>query len=94
MENPTVSQSGLGMVDWAIILVYAFATIGRGYYYSRKQKDVREYFVGSGKMNPMLVGVSLFATLLSTISYLMPTIARRPALQCDASYPGVKSLVE
>ena len=81
MDNPTVSQSGLGTVDWAIILVYAFATIGLGYYYSRKQKDVREYFVGSGRMNPLLVGVSLFATLLSTISYLAvpgETINRGP----------------
>ncbi len=38
MDNPTVSQSGLGAVDWAIILVYAATTIGLGYYYSRKQK--------------------------------------------------------
>ncbi|MBL7649457.1 MAG: sodium/solute symporter [Candidatus Hydrogenedentes bacterium] len=29
-----------------------------------------EYFVGSGAMNPFLIGVSLFATLLSTITYL------------------------
>ncbi|MEO1997157.1 MAG: sodium/solute symporter [Planctomycetaceae bacterium] len=29
-----------------------------------------EYFTGSGAMNPLLIGVSLFATLLSTISYL------------------------
>ena len=81
MDNPTISQSGLGAVDWAIILVYAATTIGLGYYYSRKQKDVREYFVGSGRMNPLLVGVSLFATLLSTISYMAvpgETINRGP----------------
>ncbi len=81
IDDSTVSQSGLGAVDWTIILVYASATIGLGYYYSRKQRDVREYFVGSGKMNPMLVGVSLFATLLSTISYMAvpgETINRGP----------------
>lgn len=70
MENPTVGQSGLGTLDWAIIFVYAAATIALGYYYSLRQKDVSEYFIGSGRMNPLLVGVSLFATLLSTISYL------------------------
>ena len=57
-------------IDWIILLVYALSTIGLGWYYSRKQETSSEYFVGSGKMNPILIGVSLFATLLSTISYL------------------------
>ena len=81
MDNSAVMEDGLGAVNWTIILVYASATIGLGYYYSRKQKDIREYFVGSGKMNPLLVGVSLFATLLSTISYMAvpgETINRGP----------------
>ena len=69
-EAGALPQAGLGVLDWIIILVYASATIGLGYYYSRKQKNIKEYFVGSGSMNPLLVGVSLFATLLSTISYL------------------------
>ena len=83
MENPTVGQIGLGTLDWAIIFVYAAATIGLGYYYSLKQRDVREYFMGSGRMNPLLVGVSLFATLLSTISYLAvpgEVISKGPAI--------------
>ena len=65
-----MGQPGLGTLDWIIILIYASSIIGLGYYYSRKQKNIREYFVGSGKMNPVLVGISLFATLLSTISYM------------------------
>ncbi|MCA9078450.1 MAG: sodium/solute symporter [Planctomycetaceae bacterium] len=77
-----IAQSGgLAVIDWAIIVVYASATIGLGYYYSRQQSSTEEYFVGSGKMNPFLVGVSLFATLLSTISYLsMPgeSLAKGP----------------
>lgn len=64
------STAGLTVIDWAIIAVYGIATIALGWYYSRRQKSTREYFVGTGRMNPWLVGVSLFATLLSTISYL------------------------
>ena len=66
-ESPV---SGLAPIDWAIIAVYAMSTLGLGWYYSRRQRTTQEYFVGGGKMNPILVGVSLFATLLSTISYL------------------------
>lgn len=63
-------HNGLHWIDWLIIFVYAVATILLGWLYSRRQRSTEEYFVGSGKMNPLFVGVSLFATLLSTISYL------------------------
>jgi SSS family solute:Na+ symporter len=69
--KPEIEKSaGLRVIDWLIIAVYGCGTIGLGLYYSRRQKSTEEYFVGSGSMNPILVGVSLFATLLSTISYL------------------------
>lgn len=64
------SPSGLQIVDWLIIGVYAFSTIGLGWYYGRRQRSTQEYFVGSGNMPWFLIGVSLFATLLSTITYL------------------------
>lgn len=60
----------MAIVDWIILIVYAVSTIGLGWYFGRKQRNTSEYFVGSGKMNAALIGVSLFATLLSTISYL------------------------
>lgn len=74
-------RSGLALIDWIIVALYATGTIWLGYHFSRKQESTEEYFVGSGSMNPILIGVSLFATLLSTISYLsMPgeTIGKGP----------------
>lgn len=62
-------RTGLTGLDWAIVAVYAASTLVLGWYYSRRQTSTSEYFVGSGHMNPLLIGVSLFATLLSTISY-------------------------
>ena len=75
--------TGLSWIDWMVIVVYASSTIALGWYYSRKQKDSREYFIGSGSLNPVLVGVSLFATHLSTISYLSvpgETISKGPIM--------------
>lgn len=63
-------NDGLHWIDWLIIGAYIVATIALGWYYSRRQSSTQEYFIGSGNMNPLLIGVSLFATLLSTISYL------------------------
>lgn len=93
-----IAQSGgLAVIDWGIIVVYASATIGLGYYYSRKQSSTEEYFIGSGNMNPFLVGVSLFATLLSTISYLsMPgeSLGKGPAnLAINLALPFVWAIV-
>ena len=78
-----MEQTGLSWIDWTVIVVYASATIALGWYYSRRQKDSREYFIGSGSLNPILVGVSLFATHLSTISYLSvpgETISKGPIM--------------
>ena len=44
--------------------------LGIGWYYNRRQQNVDEYFVGNRSMNSYLIGISLFATLFSTISYL------------------------
>lgn len=63
-------QAGLHVVDWVLIVIYSAAVIAVGVVHSRKQKDSGEYYTGDGNMSPMLIGVSLFVTLLSTISYL------------------------
>lgn len=66
----SVSQGGIVALDWFMIALYVAGTIGLGAYYAKRQKTRDEYFTGGGNMNPLLIGVSLFATLLSTISYL------------------------
>ena len=61
---------GLGAVDWCVIVLYALFMVGVGLYYSRRQTSTEEYFLASRNMSSTLVGISMFATLLSTISYL------------------------
>ena len=61
---------GLHWIDGVIIAAYACGMIVFGFCYTRRQRSTSEFFTGGGAMNPLLIGVSLFATLLSTISYL------------------------
>lgn len=63
-------SDGLHWLDWSVIALYAFVLIGLGWWYSRKHKDTEDYFLGGGEMKPFIVGISLFVTLLSTISYI------------------------
>ena len=60
----------LNVIDGAVVASYALGMLGLGWYYNRLQTNTNEYFVGNGRMNPIVIGISLFATLLSTISYL------------------------
>jgi len=63
-------EYSLAWGDWAIVIFYLLGMLGIGYYFSRKNKNAKDYYLGGGKMNPVAVGLSLFATLLSSLSYL------------------------
>ncbi|TWT60783.1 Sodium/glucose cotransporter [Rubinisphaera italica] len=93
----TAAASGLTVADWIIIAIYALGTLALGWHLGRKQANTKEYFTGSGGMNSFLIGVSLFATLLSTISYLsLPgeAIGKGPAFVVNLiGYPIVYALV-
>src|SRR4051812_45300218 len=58
-------------LDFIVIGVYAAAMLAIGRYYSRQTSNSEEYLLGGRKMNPFMIGVSLFAALTSTLSYLM-----------------------
>lgn len=62
--------NGLHAIDWILIFCYASGMVALGWYYGRRQRDTDEYYTGNRSMNPALIGISLFATLMSTISYL------------------------
>lgn len=90
-------SSGLATIDWVIVGLYAATTLGLGWWYGRTQTSIKEYFIGSGRMNPVLIGVSLFASLLSTITYLSipgETMGKGPVFLTNyLAYPFVFFIV-
>lgn len=60
----------LKTLDFVVIAVYAMGMLFIGWWSSRRQKTTEEYFVASRGVGSMVVGISMIATLLSTISYL------------------------
>ncbi len=87
----------LSAIDWSVIGAYALGMLAVGIYYSRKSKTTDEYLLGGRTMSSWSVGLSLFATLLSTISYLaVPSemIHRGPMILFGiASYPFIIAVV-
>lgn len=63
--------TGLMWPDWVIIIGYVAVCLGLGWHYSRRKANRGDYFIAATThIHPGLIGISLFATLLSTISYL------------------------
>ena len=61
---------GLQWLDWTVISLYGLFMVSVGLWCSRRQNTTEEYFLASRNMNPIIIGISMFATLLSTITYL------------------------
>lgn len=71
-QGETVETLGRGLSpwDWAVVAVYVSAMVSVGVFYSRRTTTSEEYYLGGRTMRPSMVGLSLFASLISTISYL------------------------
>jgi solute:Na+ symporter, SSS family len=83
-------------LDWLVLAAYGLGMIGVGWYYSRSS-SVEDYLLGGREMKPWAVGISLFATLMSTLTYLaMPgeMIQHGPMILCGfLSYPLIYLIV-
>src|SRR5499427_1153395 len=64
-------QTSLHPLDIVIIVLYLAMLAGVGIYFSRRQKNLDEYFLAKQSMAWLPVGLSLMAALDSAIDYLM-----------------------
>ena len=81
--NP--DQTTLGSLDWIVIIVYGIGMLLVGFYFSRINKNSDDYMLGGRQMTSWQVGLSLFATMFSAVSYLsMPgeMIKHGPMIWC------------
>ena len=60
----------MGVLDTAILFAYLALMVAIGIYANRRQKDVDDYFVAGRNASSVIVGISMIATLFSTISFL------------------------
>src|SRR5688572_30560633 len=65
-----ISHGGLQLLDYLAVVGYMLVTVAIVYWSSRRQKDTEDFFLGGRRMPWFAVGLSIMATLLSTITYL------------------------
>lgn len=60
----------MSVLDWLVLAAFGVVTVGLGVFYARQNKNAEDYLLGGRRMSPIMLGLSLFATLVSTLSYL------------------------
>jgi len=59
-----------GWLAWGMVGLYFAVVCGMAVYFIRKEKNTESYFHGGGKIPWYVAGMSIFATMLSSISFL------------------------
>ena len=60
----------LSFLDILVISIYFIIISGLGYYYSKRQKNTKDFFKGGERIPPWAAGLSLFGTALSPITFM------------------------
>ncbi len=63
-------MQGFTTIDFGILVIYLIAVLFAGLHFSKKEMKGKEFFKGDGTIPWWVTSVSIFATLLSPISFL------------------------
>lgn len=58
------------ILDLAVFLIYMLATVGFGISFSFRKRTAQDFTVGGGRLPTWAIGMSIFATYVSSISFL------------------------
>ena len=77
-----MDSGALKTADWLIVAAYMVFVIWLGVRFSRRQSTSRHFFLGGGRLPGWAVGMSMFATIISSWAFLaLPGKAFRNDLQ-------------
>lgn len=65
-----VLEPNFGIVNWSVLILYLFAMLYLGYYFMKKESSSDRFFKGGGNIPWWVAGVSIFATMLSAITFM------------------------
>jgi solute:Na+ symporter, SSS family len=60
----------LGLLDYIVIASYFALVLGVGFFFLKRQKSTRDYFIANRRIPGWAMGIALIATLISNITFL------------------------
>ena len=65
-----VMRPSFGWLNWSVLIAYLVAMVALGYYFMRREGDADDFFKGGGRIPWWAAGISIYATMLSAITYM------------------------
>ena len=59
-----------GLANWTVLILYLVAMLGMGIYFMRRENGAEDFFKGGGRIPWWAAGISIYATMLSAITYM------------------------
>jgi SSS family solute:Na+ symporter len=63
-------MNNIHWIDLGIVLISVLLTVFVGIYFAKRQSSSDNYFAGSKKIPSWAIGLSIFATLISSVTFL------------------------
>ena len=64
------NNKSFGWLNWTILVLYLCAMLLMGFYFMRKENGADDFFKGGGRIPWWAAGISIYATMLSAITYM------------------------
>ncbi len=64
------SQQQFGWLNWTILIAYLLLMLLLGFYFMKKERGGNDFFKGGGRIPWWAAGISIYATMLSAITYM------------------------
>jgi solute:Na+ symporter, SSS family len=86
--------SALAGWDWAVIFIYLGLLVGKGFWFSRRNKSSEDFFVAGKRVPWWAAGLSIYGTSLSSITFLAtPALAYATDLKYMPTYLSILIVV-
>lgn len=59
-----------GWLNWTVLVLYLLGMIALGYYFMKRESGAEDFFKGGGRIPWWAAGISIYATMLSAITYM------------------------
>lgn len=63
-------QPNFGWLNWSVLVLYLLGMIALGYYFMKRESGADDFFKGGGRIPWWAAGISIYATMLSAITYM------------------------
>ena len=64
------NEKRFGWLNWTVLALYLLGMLGMGLYFMRKENGADDFFKGGGRIPWWAAGISIYATMLSAITYM------------------------